>query len=157
MLSYQTLINLRLIAIHNIVNEDLESYVEKAYRHYSKTYFTALDEAKQKKTPHEVILILMEDELSELKVEELRDMQDELSTNPTLFPDRAYASAEVSDEAWIADQNRMLRQQEEKDAAKKAKAMEEVAKKTHEAIEKLTATIKKIPGTPTVIEAVKKN
>lgn len=144
MLSYQTLINLRLIAIHNVMDESMDSYVEKAYRHFSRTYNTSLIEAREKLLPHEVILIFMEDEMSELKNEELLEFRAEVSPALSIFPPYSLPEAgAIDDEQWIADQNRLLKIQEEKSKAQKAKEMEEIAKKTHEAIEQLTAQLKK--------------
>ena len=144
MLSYQTLINLRLIAIHNVMDQSMDAYVEKAYRHFSKTYHTALHIAKEIMTPHEVVLIAMEDEMDDLKLEELLEFRSEVAPVQSIFPPYSLPEAgAIDDEAWIADQNRLLKIQEEKDKAKKAKEMEEIAKKTHEAIEQLTAQLKK--------------
>src|SRR5580698_1152961 len=148
MLSYQTLINLRLIAIHNVMDQSMDAYIERAYRYFSKTYSTSLIEAKDRLLPHEVVLIFMEDEMAELKDEELLEFRTEVAPAQSIFPPyNLPEAAAIDDEQWIADQNRLLKQQEEKAKAKKAKEMDEIAKKTHEAIEQLTAQLKK-PAKP---------
>ena len=145
MLSYKQLLNLKIIAIQNSIDESIDSYVEKAYRHFSKTYNTPLFEAKEKLTPHEVVLILMEDELEDFKVEELQDMLNELRPPVQLgAPEEMINSENVADdELWIAQQNKLLKEQDEKE---KNKQNEEIVKKTHEAIEKLTSALSKTMG-----------
>lgn len=134
---YSRLLNIRKIAIENHLSDDIETYIEKCYRHYSKTYSVSLDECRSKMAPEQVALVYMEDELSDWNIEEIMKIKEMLSTSdvPVLHSGMAEKEEDViSDDEWIAQQEALVKQQEEK----KRKQQEEIAKKTHEAIEQLT-------------------
>lgn len=133
---YQNLLNIRKIAIENHLSEDIETYIEKCYRYYSKTYSVNLDVVKATKAPEEVALIYMEDELSDWTPEEIEKVKEMLSAadRPVLQSDIPEGSLEISDDEWIAQQEKVAKREEEK----KRKQQEEIAKKTHDAIQQLT-------------------
>lgn len=140
----KNLLNVRRIAVHNRLSEDIEIYVEKCYRYFSKTYSVSLIELKEKLSPEEVALVFMEDEMEEWTVEQVKEMKVQLDDS-----ERAMLTApvpgedddsELDDESWIAEQNKILKKQ---DVDKSKKAQEDVIKKTHAAIEQLTQTFKK--------------
>jgi len=139
---YQNLLNLRRLAIQNYLADDLESYIERCYRHYSKTYSVNLDHAKLTKTPEEVAFIYMEDEMHDWTPEQLEKVQAMLdnSDKPVLESGMAMVIEEVSDDEWIAQQEALAKAEEEK----KQKRNEEIAKKTHEAIEELTQSFERV-------------
>lgn len=139
---YQNLVNLRKIAIENRLSDDTETYIDKCYRHYSKTYNMPLDHVYKTLVPEQVILIYMEDEMEEWTPEEVIKIREVLSTRdvPVVESNIVVASGdEVSDDEWIAQQEAIAKRDEEKN---KRKQQEDVAKKTHEAIEELTQSFK---------------
>jgi len=147
-LTYQTILNLRKLALKSRLNPDIDDYVEKCYRHYSKTYATPLDQAKSNLTVPEVMLVYMQDELENLEKDELELFKEKLYPNsgPILSMPVAEKNEDelaLEDNAWVAQQEALLRDKEEKDK----KNQDDIVKKTHEAIESLTknlnATMKK--------------
>ena len=143
---YLNLINLRKLAIKNHFSDDIELYIDKCYRHYSKTYNTPLADAYKDLTPEEVLLIYFCDEMEEWTPEEVEKIQKILSTADVPMLDPGYsakATSEISDDEWILQQEKNMKAEQEK----KAKQQEDIAKKTHEAIEQLTQAFK--AATPT--------
>lgn len=151
MINYRHLLNLRQIAIHNIIEDDAEWYIEKCYRYYSKTYHTPLHVAKEVMSVEEVVLISMQDEMLDLTAEEIADFKAKVNETlktalvaPTLIDKLDEAAG---DDIWIAEQTALLKKQEAKEQEnKKTKAQEDIIKKTHEALEKLTVSIQAHPS-----------
>lgn len=137
---YKNIVNLRKIAIKNNLKDDIDSYIEKCYRHYSKTYFTELEKAYE--LPIErVVLIYMEDEMADMSKEELKDLLDK-DFNDIELPVVAMnyePPRDLTDDEWIAQQNLLLKKQQE-DEAKQA----EIVKKTHESIEKFGKAVDEV-------------
>lgn len=133
---YQNLLNIRKIAIVNHFSDDIEKYVEKCYRYVSKTYHINLDELKSVKTPEEVALIFMEDELEDWTIEEIEKVKELLDTSdkPILQSGMIESDSELSDDEWILQQEAVAKKEEEK----KRKQQEDIARKTHDAIQQLT-------------------
>lgn len=139
------LINLRKLAIKYHLSDDIDIYIEKAYRHFSKTYSTPLKEAYNM-TPHEVLLVYMQDEMDELKKEELLDFLSKITekNEPMLSSGitKTYDDVVAEDEAWIAEQNALLKKESEKKANSKDiieqanKALEELGKSLNKNIDK---------------------
>lgn len=138
-LTLKNLLNIRRIALQNRLSEDTDTYIEKCYRHYSKTYHTPLHLVKEQLTVEEVALVFMEDQIEEWSVEDLNSLKEKLdeSERPVLQGALSNDPEDevIDDELWIAQQNKLVREQE---AAVKAKQNQDVVKKTHEAIEQLT-------------------
>lgn len=144
---YRNLLNLRRIAIQNRLSDDPELYIEKCYRYYSKTYSMSLEQVKKDLAPEEVMLIYMEDELVDTDVEEILRIKALLDNTekPVLngyIEDNE--STDMSDDEWIAQQNALLKKEED---TKKMKQQEDIAKKTHEVIEQLTQSFKSLTNT----------
>ena len=140
MINYRHLLNIRQIAIHNTMCGDLDFYIEKCYKHYSKTYHTPLHIAKELIPMEEVIKVFMEDELEDFTPEDMADFKAKVDETPKLMlaaPTYTEESEELSEELWIAQQNALLKQQDEK--AKKQQA--DIIKQTHEALDKLTTSL----------------
>lgn len=142
---FQNLLNLRRVAAYNrLHSDDVWQYIEKCYRYYSKTYHVSLLEAKEKITIEEVVLIHMEDELEDMELESVLEMLKTIE-NPelpvALYESEEVAGDDVSDDEWIAQQNLQLKKQDE---AKKLKQAEDIAKRTHEALEQLTNSFQKM-------------
>lgn len=102
------------LALKNHVEDTWDREIELAYRHYSKTYHTALHTSYDLLTPQEVLLLYFEDQYieSKLTVEEANDMLNEL--NPTaqpVIPSLKPAGA-LTDDEWIAQQERLLKAKE---------------------------------------------
>jgi hypothetical protein len=144
MINYRHLINIRQIAVHNVMEDDIEFYVEKCYRYYSKTYHTPLHLAKEAITPEEVVKIYMEDEMAEWTAEEIEDLRNKIDETPkmVLAGYANKATEEIDEEVWIAQQSALLKKQEESQKAKQ----EEIIKETHKVIEKLTSSLKGLNG-----------
>lgn len=143
MLSHKNLLNLRQIAISNVMEDDLEFYVEKCYRYYSKTYHTPLHIAKEKVSEPEVVKIFMEDEMEDWTPDDMVEFKAKVNETPRVViaaPSFTEEPEEVDEEMWIAQQTALLKQQE----AKEKKKQEDIMNKTHEAIDKMTAAIKNI-------------
>lgn len=140
---FQNLLNLRRIAVENRLSDDIELYIEKCYRYYSRTYGPDLETLKQTMTAEQVALVFMEDEMIDWTAEEVIDVQRMLSTTDVPVLDSNMIEDDedgVSDDEWIAQQEAIAKKEE----ARKAKEQEEIAKKTHEAIEKLTQSFKSL-------------
>lgn len=143
-LKYKNLINVRRLAVHNRLSDDLDVYIDKCYRHYSKTYHTPLHVAQSILTAEEVALIFMEDEMEEWSVENVMEVKEALRTDDQPVIDCAQEKSNdvVDDDTWIAQQNAALKKQDEESKKKSAQAA--VMKQTHDAIEKLTESFKSI-------------
>jgi hypothetical protein len=129
------LLNLKRLALKNVIEFSINHHIEKTYRYYSKTYATPLHIAKEALTAEEVLLIYYEDKFEELSKEELNDIKKELtSAKSPVFSDINFTEAESlsDDEAWIAEQNRLLKEQEKK--AKNNTKVEESINKANEAL-----------------------
>lgn len=142
-LSQETLLNLRRIALKNIKDESMWRYIEKCYRHYSVTYHTPLHLAKQILTIPEVILISMEDEMKDMPPDDVEEwlLKYDGKIKPMIEPINPYLpeQEEVSDDLWIAQQEKELKQKE----AKEAVSNEDIIKKTHEAMNQFKTHIAK--------------
>lgn len=138
------------MALDNCMSNTMAWYAEKAYRHYSATYHTPLHQAREILTPFEVIKIMMEDETVDLPIEELQDLRTKILD---ASPDRAYmgngsedsAPAELSDDDWIAMQDKIVAEQEAK--AKKAAPetqLQKVTKNLGDAANTLADAVKSV-------------
>src|SRR5665213_722961 len=103
MISYKHLLNLRQIAVHNVMTDDVEFYIEKCLRYYSKTYHTPLHIVKELLPLEEVIKITMEDEMMDFTADEIADWKAKVDETP-----KAYVAAPefmeqeaMSEELWI--------------------------------------------------------
>lgn len=125
-----SLIAIKKMALKNFINDTVEYRIDKAYRHYSKTYATPLEEAK--KLPiAEVYLIYLDDQFSELKltVEEAAEQLNMLGSESTGSPvfGSEMAQESISDDEWIAQQEALIANQEKKIAEKMKKRKEQEA------------------------------
>jgi Ser-tRNA(Ala) deacylase AlaX len=125
------------------MGDDLEFYVEKCYRYYSQTYHTPLHLAKSILSAEEVVLIFMQNEMEDWTAEDMAEWKKKVDETPKVMiaAPEFIQPEEIDEEMWIAEQNALLKLQDEKDKKKQA----EVIAKTHEAIDKLTESIKNIP------------
>ena len=146
MISYRHLLNLRQIAVHNVMTDDVEFYIEKCLRYYSKTYHTPLHIVKELIPLEEVIMICMEDEMQDFTADEISDWKKKVDETP-----KAYVAApefmeqeEMSEDLWIAQQTALLKKQDEKQKKQKEQTSKEIETKTNQAIDKLTASINAI-------------
>lgn len=130
---------LRKKAIQNIEAPTLESYVEQCYRHYSKTYFTPLHEAREKVTVPEVVMIYMEDEMSEMDKESLQEYKEQLGFVTEAVLTSNSESAEVlDDDAWFIQMSKKIKEEEQKKQEKKAA---EVVKQVDDKVKAFTEKI----------------
>lgn len=143
-LKYKNLINVRRLAVQNRLAEDLDTYIEKCYRHYSKTYHTPLQLVKETLSPEQVAMVFMEDEMEEWSIENVMEIKEALNNGDRPVIETAQMAEEevIDDDTWIAQQNATLKKQEDTD--KKKKSQEALMKQTHDAIEKLTESFKSI-------------
>ena len=139
---FQNLLNIKKLAIQNNLNSiagDLECFIEKCYRHYSKTYHTELEKAYTLPI-EQVVMIYMEDEMSDTTKEELEEMSKNFREIEVFFfmPGSVESENEVlDDELWIAKMNSDLKKKNEVDQKK-------IIADTHKAIEELTKNLIKI-------------
>jgi Ser-tRNA(Ala) deacylase AlaX len=144
----QNLRDLKKIAINNVLGNSYEYFLERCYRYYSKEYHTPLHVVKETITPHEAILIFYEDKLEDMQNEEIVDLRAELFDRPVVTSGDVKKLMEeleaMDDEAWIAQQNALLKKQEEKNKPDD-KVIKEVA---DEAVKKLREKM----GLPSVDE-----
>ena len=147
--------SIRLIAIDNcLAASDFDWYIEKAYRHYSKTYHTPLHFVKELLIPEAALQIMMEDEMSTMAIEELEDLRqtiaDDHTGRPFLDPAMPAPSEndEQSDDEWIAEQNRLLKEQESQALKKKTMTenLQKVTKSVEQATEKISESLKHLMG-----------
>lgn len=122
------LIALRKIALKNFIQNDLAYTVEKAYRHYSKTYNVPLPETR-KIEEHEILMVYFDDQMTDqkLSVEEAIEMLADIepSTSTPMINPYVPKQQVVSDEEWIAQQEANLVKQE---AAMRQKAQDAISK-----------------------------
>lgn len=143
---YQNLLNIKKLAIENNLNSiagDLDCFIEKCYRYYSKTYHTELEKSYQLPI-EQVVLIYMEDELSESTKEDLEELRKHFVTPEIFFemPEKAEMENEVlDDEIWISKMNADLKKKED---SKKEQDQKKVIEDTHKAIEELTKSLTKL-------------
>jgi hypothetical protein len=108
MITNDVLKHIRLIALNNAHDLTVEGYIERAYRHYSKTYHTPLHTAKEIVNAAEVVLIYMEDEIADMNAEEIATFKEKVS--PSIKPLFAMPDQEdniveeLDDDAWVAQQ-----------------------------------------------------
>jgi hypothetical protein len=146
-LSYKHLLHIRQIALFNVMNDDVDFYIENAYRFYSNQFHTPLHIAKELIPEAAVVQILMEHEMKDWTAEEISDLKAQLNDVPKIMINGASSDAapeEVDNEAWIAQQNLLLKKQDAKEQQKKNKEQEEIMTKTHEAINQLTESLKNL-------------
>lgn len=145
MLTNDAIKNLYLIAIYNINSNTIDWFIEKAYRHYSKIYYTPLHIAKEILTPDKAVLIYLEDTLSEIPANELIELKEKLLNKPKPMLDiNNYNNEdeEMSDDEWVAEQIRLATEQEKKDKEKNAQSnLSDSIEKTKKAVENLYKTI----------------
>lgn len=143
-------VNLRKIAIQNCLSEDVETYIVRAYRHYSKTYNTPLHIAEEIITVPDVLLIYMEDQMEDFTKEDLEERLAEITDKkPTIVLEPPKYSNPRSDlmgddEAWIADMNRKLREEDAQKAKDKVKDAEKLEAAAQDAINQLAKSVNKI-------------
>lgn len=150
MLSVEDIIAIKKIALKNIQSRSIESFIDRAYRHYSTTYFTPLKQAYEL-PESEVTLIYFEDMFKNM---EAHVLEDELNSN--LEIDHAVVTSgkkvvdesKLSDDQWMAQQiERIKKQKQEQDNKVKA-AIDDNIKKlekiTGSSIEKETITFEDI-------------
>jgi hypothetical protein len=131
MLSNHVLNNLRIIAINNAMSDTVDWFIEKSYRHYSRTYHTPLHIAKETLSQEEAVLIFMEDECSEMSPEDIVMLKEKLSTKikPVLdFEGESDEDVEMDDDAWVAQQMAELEAKERKPVVTQ-ESMDEAKKK----------------------------
>ncbi|MEM4360231.1 MAG: hypothetical protein QXT45_06845 [Candidatus Bilamarchaeaceae archaeon] len=122
--------SLQRIALHNVGSNTIEWLIERSYRHYSKTYHTPLHIAKEKLTPHEVMLIFFEDQFDSLPPEQQLNWKNKLLSIPDpVVPggtehDSQYVDEESAEEADIAELIAQLEKEgaQESDDQRQAKA-----------------------------------
>jgi hypothetical protein len=134
------------------MENDIEWYIEQCYRHYSKTYHTPLHIAKKELPIEEVILIYMQDEMADWTADEMADWKTKVDETPKIYvaAPEYVDQEEMNEDLWVAQQTAILKQQEEQEKKKK----EDVMAKTHEAIEKLTQSLKNIPTQSKFVTAI---
>jgi len=146
-MSRNVITNIRIMAVDNCLSKGLAWYAEKAYRHYSQTYHTPLHTTRQLLTPFEAIQIMMENEMDELPIEDL----EEIKTKLLDLKDKFYVGdpsgdgsddGGMSDDEWIAMQDQIVREQEEKNKAKAGKDMKQVSEKIGKAASSLADALK---------------
>lgn len=140
-MTLQDLLNLKKIALQNRVDEGFEYFIERCYRYYSKTYHTPLHIAKQILSDHEAYMIYLEDSLEDSAIEEVKAELDDFEKDikPVFQGGSEKQASEISDDEWIAQQEMLLKQQEQ-DKQKK-QIMEETSKSLAE-LEKQLASFK---------------
>lgn len=129
-MNFSDYLALRRLAYKYAVSQSLEAEIEKAYRHYSRTYNTPLETARALPM-EEALLIYFQDELEEATAEDLERIKEELFTDESLYIPKA-SQAKVDDDTWIAEQEKALKAQEA------AKLMSE----TEKALKALTESMK---------------
>lgn len=132
----EVLESLQKIALKNVLQEDVEFYIEKCYRYYSRTYSTPLHVVKRELTAEEVVLIYMEDEFLEAPTDKLIELATEFVNDDYVLPVENAAPRQLSDEEWIALENKKLQ-----DAESKSAKQSEILKKTQEALAEFGKTI----------------
>jgi N-dimethylarginine dimethylaminohydrolase len=143
-------VNLRKIAIKNCLSDDIDVYIERAYRHYSKTYNTPLHLAHELVTVPDALLIYMEDQMEDYTKEDLQERLAELTDKkPSIMlepPKYANPRNELlsDDDAWIAEMNRKLREEEAQKAKAKVKDAEKLEAAAKDAINQLAKSVNKI-------------
>jgi hypothetical protein len=156
--SRHLLANLRLIAIDNCLSDSYAWYVEKAYRHYSKNYNTPLQWAKDNLIEEEVIKTMMEDEMTELAIEELQEEREKLLADevikpffgPNFIPTNA---AEMSEDEWLMEQLRIVKAQEAKATQK---SFEQSQKDLTESMQNLKSAGESLAGAMSMLSLLDK-
>ena len=134
--SVDEIINVKKIALRNVLGNSIDFLIEKAYRYFSKTYSTPLFEAYDKLTPHDVLRIYYEDSMLEGYTEENKTvLLDHLAslqknTNEPYFGPNMMTKAPVDDDQWIAQMEKEIKKKE--DETRKAKEAKEALKKLSE-------------------------
>ena len=145
MLSLNAILNIHKVALKNSVDKDIDTLIESAYRHYSRTYCTPLHVAEEVIPEAEVLRIYFEDRFEDMEAGELKEKISSLYgydkeaansplTGKTLGP--------VNDDQWIAEMNKKAMAQAEKQKkieAEKAAAIkaQEVVKSVDQIIEEM--------------------
>lgn len=132
------------LALHNALSDTLQSFIRKAYKHYSRTYHTPLSVAMATVTEYEAVLVYFEDRFGEMDAVQLKDASDALYARKPLEVINAgpqketlgYSSA--NDEAWVAQMNLKLKRQEDEQRAK------QVVSEVDKAIAELNKTMEKL-------------
>lgn len=142
MLTYQEFLNLKKIALKNVISEDTEHFIEKCYRYYSKTYHTPLHTVRETLHEYQVVLVYLEDlyedsESMETVKEELESLQRQYK--PVTSSNLIEPKAELDDDEWIKQQEILLKQQEEK----KKKTAQQIIDDTHKKISQLSEKLSK--------------
>jgi len=142
------ILNLRKIAIKHHLSNSFKDYVRRAYKHYSTTYFTPLEDSYKIDEP-KIILIYMEDQLNNTPKEELENMLYDIKSNkpmldPNIMPEMTYDQVmEMEDDAWIAEQEKLVKEQEKEENKDKVEAR---AKKLREKSRQAIAQLDKMMG-----------
>lgn len=127
----KSVLEIRKIALGNVVNPGWDAYVHKIHRYYSKTYHTPLSDVYDMDFAH-VLLVYFEDMFGELTDEDWlkvhqQNKEIEAKQNAAAF-ETGDVSADVEDELWIHEMEKKLKTKDPQ------KAVEQIIEKTEELI-----------------------
>jgi hypothetical protein len=145
-LSARDLHAIKNIALRNIDSNLIEDWIERAYRHYSKTYHTPLEQAYEVPA-HKVALIMLEDMFNNTDPDQLASAKEEVEkelSKLVLSGDKKVltANAEISDDEWMANQLEELKKKGAIQANESAtKAIQKAAATISDAAQQLVNSV----------------
>lgn len=143
MLNIDDVLAIKRIALQNVQQSTLDRLLERAYRHYSKTYFTPLQDA-YKLPESDILLLYFEDIYSELEEHQLEDEKNTMYETDHKIVYTGIKPVEESvltDDQWIAQQIERMK--------KKDKPAVSNIDKTVKALEHSLGELAKITGKDT--------
>lgn len=125
------------LALHKTLDKSIFRYIEKAYRHYSKTYHTPLHIAEEVIPEEKALLIYFEDQIEDVSTHDLADMITDIYKVPDLELINAGGGAksnipQTTDQEWVAKMNMQIQKATEEREAAKLRAKEAIEKKKAE-------------------------
>lgn len=122
----QDLRNLKKIAYNNVSKNSYDYFLEKCYRYYSNKYHTPLHVVREIVLPHDAIIIFYEDQLESMEESQLEEVKEQLFDKKLVVSGDLKRIMEIEDamddEAWVAKQNQLLKEQEKKQEESEAKS-----------------------------------
>ena len=147
------------LALHKTLDQSIFRYIEKAYRHYSKTYHTPLHIAEEVVPEEKVLLIYFEDQIENVATHELADIINDIYALPELEVVNAGGQVrsnmpQTTDDEWIARMNKQIQAAAEDRERKKLAAKEAEEKiKAEAAMKDVDDVISKFNKSMTAIKS----